>query len=182
MRRWLWGLLWVPLALPASEQIDTQHSRAQIAVRMRWWQTLDCNLQHFEGALDTLPDGRQQVTVRLDVRSLEIEGSASFTRWAQSEEFFDIRRYPWVVFVSAPFAPNVLREGGVLDGEVFLRGKFGPVRFTVKPAQCPRPGFECAIEASGAVSRRAFGMTTRLFVVRDKVKIRFSVMLQEPTP
>lgn len=182
LRRLPWGVLCISLALHAGQHIDPQHSQAKIAVRMRWLQTLDCNLQHVEGDLDTLPDGRQRVNVRLDVRSLDIEGSASFTRWAQSEDFFDIARYPWVIFTSGAFAPTLLREGGTLSGELFLRGRVGPVQFTVKPSTCGRPGLDCAIVATGKVSRRDFGMTARPFTVRDQVKIRYSMMLQEPPP
>lgn len=182
LRRLPWGVLCLPLAIHASERIDPQHSQAKIAVRMRWLQTLDCSLRHFEGDMETLPDGRRRVNVRLDVRTLDIEGSASFTRWAQSEEFFDIRRYPWMVFTSDPFDPALLREGGVLSGELFLRGRIGPVQFKVEPSKCPRAGLDCAIEATGKVSRREFGMTARPFAVRDKVNIRFTVMLLEAEP
>lgn len=186
MPRWLrrvpWGLLCLGLTLHASERIDPQHSQAKIAVRMRWLQTLDCNLKHFEMQLDTLADGRQRVSVRLDVSSLDIEGSAGFTRWAQSAEFLNVQQYPWVVFTSDAFAPQLLRDGGELSGELFLRGQLRPVQFTVKSSVCERPGRDCAIEASGNISRREFGMVTRPFAVRDKVKIRFAVRLQDATP
>lgn len=182
MRSWFWGFLLLPLGLQASDRIDPEHSRAKIAVSMRWLQVLDCRLRRFEGELDTMPDGLRQVTVRLDVRSLDIEGSDRFTRWAQSDEFFDIQRYPWVVFSSAPFTPAMLHSGGTLAGELFLRGVVRSVQFDLQPSTCERPGFDCAFRVSGIVSRRDFGMTSRALTVRDKVKIEFSVMLQEAEP
>lgn len=183
MRSWAWGLLLLPLGLQASERIDPERSSAKIAVSMRWLQVLDCRLRDFEGELGTLPDGLlRQVTVRLDVRTLDIEGSARFTRWAKSEEFLDIERYPWVVFSSVPLMPAMLHSGGVLACELFLRCVVRQVRFELQPSSCDRPGFDCAIRVSGAVSRHDFGMITRPLAVRDKVKIAFSVMLQEPEP
>src|SRR3546814_17339071 len=110
---------------------------------------------------------QRRVSIRFDVRTLDVEGNESFVRHAKSAEFFDVERYPWVVFESAPFTPVLLQSGGDLRGELFLRGVFRPVVFQVLPAQCRQPGIACPIEVSGKVSRSRFGMTTRRSTVKE---------------
>ncbi len=163
----------------AAQPIDASRSSAEIGVRLRWIKTVHCAVRQFEGEVLPFDDSQQRVSIRFDVRSLDFEGNEHFASHARSEEFFDVERYPWVVFESAPFAQALLYEGGDLRGDLFLRGVFRPVTFTVHPTRCDRPGLDCAIEVSGKVSRTAFGMTTRRFMVKDKVRIDFSMLLEQ---
>jgi len=163
----------------AAQPIDGGRSIAEIGVHLRWLTTVHCAVRRFEGEVQPVADSEQRVSIRFDVRSLDFAGNEAFANHARSAEFFDVERYPWAVFESAPFAPALLRDGGELRGELFLRGTFRPVVFQVRPAPCGRPGIDCAIEVSGKVSRSAFGMTARRFMVKDKVNINFSVLLAQ---
>lgn len=165
----------------AAQPIDSARSSAQIGVRLRWVKTLECAVRRFDGEVKPVDDHRRRVSIRFDVRTLDVEGNESFVRHAKSAEFFDVERYPWVVFESAPFTQALLQSGGDLRGELFLRGAFHPVVFQVLPAQCQQPGIDCPIKVSGKVSRSEFGMTARRFTIKDKVSIDFSMVLTPGT-
>lgn len=165
----------------AAQRIDPGLSSAEIGVRLRWVKTLHCAVKKFEGEVRPVADNQQRVSIRFDVRSLDFDGNESVAQHARSEEFFDVARFPWAVFESVPFTSALLYEGGDLRGDLFLRGMFRQVTFTVLPSPCDRPGIDCAIEVSGKVSRSAFGMNTRRFTVKDKVSINFSMLLEPGT-
>lgn len=165
----------------AAQPIDASRSSAEIGVRLRWVKTLYCAVRHFTGEVMQVDQRSQRVSIRFDVRSLDFAGNESFANHARSAEFFDVERYPWAVFESAPFIPALLRDGGDLRGELFLRGVFRPVTFQVQPAKCAHAGHDCAIEVSGKVLRSEFGMTTRRLTVKDGVQITFSLVLEDST-
>lgn len=175
------GLLAAP-ATPAQEpapEIDPLASRAAITVDLRVGGRVQGRFQDFDGRLQSHPDGRLQVHVRLDATRLVLDGPGWMDRSMRSEKFLDVARHPAIRFRSEPFAPGLSREGGWMAGELELRGVSRPVRFQVAPAACEAPGLDCDIHVSGVVSRREFGMVAYRVWLQDGVGFDFRVRLRQ---
>lgn len=160
---------------------DPSASHASFSVHTRWLSTMTGRFDAPAGTLDRLPDGRIQVQVTLRAASVDFPDSERTTRWTRSDAFFDVATYPQIRFRSEPFTPARLRAGGPLDGLLELRGVSKPVHFVLAPSACAHPGVDCPIRAAGSISRRAFGMTRMLLLVRDDVEFAFDARLQ-PQP
>lgn len=170
----------VEVELPQSDAIiDPLRSHVGFAVRMRWFSRVEGGFDRFSGIVAALEDGLRRVEVEVDAASVEVGGRERMTEWAASEEFFDVGRYPVIVFVSDPFQPGLAIEGGQLMGDLSLRGTTARVSFDMRPAACARPGRECPIIVEGRVSRAKFGMDAHRVAVQDRVELRFEVMLAD---
>lgn len=157
--------------------IDADQASASFWIRPVWLKRIEGVFPVLEGVAERDPQrGTTRVDVRIDVRALQMS-RASYVTWAQSDEFFDVERYPWIRFQSDPIPARRLREGGEIGGQVTLRGITRPVRFVLEPAACDTPGFGCAVRATGDVRRSAFGMDARRLALGDTVHLAFSVQL-----
>lgn len=174
------GLVVEPAAPPSRVHvIDSAQASASFWIRPIWFKRIEGRFPVLEGEVESSgADGAMAVDVRIDVRALQM-GRASHVSWAQSPEFFDIARHPWIRFRSEPVSPQQLHAGGEVTGELTLRGVTRAVRFELQPAACARPGFDCAVQATGEVSRSDFGMDARKHALSDTVHLDFSVRLQE---
>lgn len=157
---------------------DPAASHASFTVHTRWLSAMVGRFDAPEGTLDTLPDGRLQVQIRLRAASVTFPDSERTTRWTRSDAFFDVADYPFIRFRSEPFSRARLSAGGPLDGLLELRGVNKPVRFMLAKSDCAQAGVGCPIHAAGRISRRAFGMTQMLLLVRDNVEFAFDARLQ----
>ena len=180
--RWPWiAALLLTLACPdASAQtwpIDAERASASFSVRPLWLKRIEGHFPVVEGVLVRDPErDTLSVDVRIDARALQMT-RGSWLTWAQSEEFFDVERHPWIRFRSLPFAAHRLREGGTIEGQATLRGVTRPIRFQLAPATCPAPGSACPLHAEGEVNRSLFGMDAHRVALGDRVRLSFSVML-----
>lgn len=161
-------------------RIDPQASVAAIEVDLRIGGRVQGRFGALEGELDRLPDGRLQVSVRLDARTLVLDGPGWMARSMRSPKFLDVGRHRWVHFRSDPFPAALVREGGAMAGTLQLRGVARRVAFAVDPAGCDPPGRDCPIHVSGAVSRREFGMEAYRAWLHDPVGFDFRVRLRQP--
>ena len=62
-----------------------------------------------------------------------------------------------------------LREGGLLEGDLSIRGISRPRSLTVAPATCLRPALDCDVVATGAVRRSDYDMDDWKLAVNDRV-------------
>lgn len=161
-------------------EIDAAASRAGIEVDLRVGGRVHGDFKTLEGRIDRLDDGRLQVWVRLDARSLVLDGPDWMARSMRSSKFLDVDRHRWIQFRSEPFLPELVRGGGTLAGTLELRAIARPVRFRIEASDCEAPGYDCAIPVSGQVSRRDFGMTAYRVWLRDEVGFDFHVRLRQP--
>ena len=128
-----------PLRAAAPTQtvaIDTQRSLLGFEIRTRYGQRLTGRFPVFSGQVQTLADGRHQVSLVIDARSAEVSGPRRYTAWLRGAEFFDVQHHPQILFRSQPHAADTARVGGDLDGERFrlLQGAVR-VRQPVEEAQ-----------------------------------------------
>ncbi|WP_374602758.1 YceI family protein [Arenimonas sp.] len=160
--------------------IDAGASAAGIEVDLRMGGRVRGVFHAMEGHIERLGDDRLQVSVRLDARSLELDGPEWMERSMRSSKFLNVDDHPWIHFRSEPFPPALVKDGGAMAGSVELRGVARPVAFRVDPSACDTPGHGCDIEVSGQVSRRDFGMTAYRVWLRDEVGFHFHVRLRQP--
>lgn len=161
-------------------EIDAAASRAGIVVDLRIGGRVEGDFKTLEGRIERLDDGRLQVWVRLDARSLVLNGPAWMGRSMRSDKFLDVQAHQWIQFRSEPFHPDLVRDGGVMAGSLQLRDQARPVRFQVRASGCDSPGYACEIPVSGEVSRRDFGMEAYRVWLHDRVGFDFHVRLRQP--
>ena len=157
---------------------DTTHSRFGFEIRTRFGQRIEGEFPRFEGWLTVLPDGRHQVRLRMFTAYVQIPGKPRYTSWMHGQSFFDSVRYPWMEFVSDPYSPALLREGGPLKGRLSLRGVTRDEELRVLPAPCLQPGRDCDIQVVGAIERADYGMREWQFALTGEVRLEVRVRLR----
>lgn len=183
MRRALVAFLLGGLALaaPAARSTDyriaSASSHAAFAVRLLWLRTISGRFTQIAGEVRLDPRHRATIDAHISVDSIAMD-SEHFRRWILAPEFFDAAHYPTIRFLSDPIPLAMLTSGGVLDGQLSLRGITRAVRFELLPATCTTVTTPtCLIEARGLVSRSAFGMTSHRAVLSDQVQLGLSIAL-----
>jgi len=161
-----------------TETIDPAASEAGIRVFMRIGGEVRGRFGAVEGELRPAGDGLWQVEVRLDAAGLAMDGPEWRVRMTRSEKFLDVERHPRIRFVSRPFPRGLLREGGLLAGELQLRGQARGVAFRLEPSRCEDPGHGCPLAVRGGIRRREFGMEAYRLWVQDEVAFDFRVRLR----
>lgn len=172
-----------PASPPTVFAIDPHRSDAVFQVQLR------ARSREVEGRL-VAPRGELSgsalagwtVRVRVDGRSLRVDGPPWMERVTRSDAFLAVNRHPAIAFASARFDDAVLHAGGTLPGELTLRGLTRPVSLRLLPSACPRPGQDCDIHVQGELSRKDFGMNAYRAFLRDGVEVRFRVRLQAGAP
>ncbi|WP_057639524.1 YceI family protein [Stenotrophomonas daejeonensis] len=148
---------------------DTTHSRFGFEIRTRFGQRIEGEFPHFEGWLTILPDGRHQVRLRMYSRYVEIPGKPRYTSWMRGEDFFDAAHYPLVEFESEPFEPDIVNQGGDVQGQLSIRGISRRETLHVGEPECARPGYDCDLVSRGTVLRGRYGMDNWQFALSDRV-------------
>lgn len=181
------GLICAPIlcallaaVLPAAEidaaEIDPRETRIGFTLKTRWGQVLQGRFPRYSGRIETLEDGRRRVHLTLSARDVEIVGHPNYTGMTRGRGFFEADRFPEVVFVSDPYPPALVEQGGKLGGELTIRDVRRRETFAVEAANCARPGYDCDVSANGSVRRGDYGVDRWIFAVSDHV--RFSLRLR----
>ncbi len=182
------GLLLLLLAIApaaAAQQLafDVEHSRFGFEIRTRFGQKIEGLFPRFEGHITVLPDGRQQVRLRMFSQYVEIPDKPRYTGWMRGEDFFDAERYPVVEFNSVPYVPGLVEKGGVVQGTLTLRGITRPETLRVMPPVCDRPGYDCDVTSRGTILRGRYGMDSWQVALSDRVTFVLHTRLTgAPTP
>ena len=162
-------LLAVPVLAQGRNDFDPDNTRLGFELRTRWGQVLDGVFRHYEGSVEHLPDGRQQVRLRMYTRDVEIVGHPRYSEWARSEQFFDADRYPVVTFTSRPYDPLLLYDCCMLKIQLPPKSTLRPRTTLVGSGACPRPAVGCDVVATGAVRRSDYDMDDWMLAVSDRV-------------
>ena len=173
-----------PAPTPPAEVlvVDPSYSAAVFRVHFRGRRrAIEGRLASPRGELSGSAATGWRVDVRVDGRSLRVDGPRWIGRTTRSEAFLAVDVHPDIRFSSAPFDERVLRDGGELPGELTLRGLTRPVSLRLLPSDCARPGLDCDIHVQGELSRKKFGMIAYRAFLRDAVEVAFRVRLR-PTP
>lgn len=155
-------------------RIESPPSHVDFGVRLLWLHTIRGRFEQLAGAIEPHGDGRVVVDASIAVDSLAMD-SQRLRRWVLADEFFDAARYPTLHFISAPVPRTALDEGGMLDGQLTLRGVTRPMRLELRPARCTADA--CMIEARGQLRRSEFGMIDHRTVLSDRVELALSIAI-----
>lgn len=167
---------------PPAVAFDTDKSWLGFEVRTRFGQRLVGEFPRYEGAVEHLPDGRHRVRLRVATGEAAIPGRPRYTGWMHGQSFFDSVRYPWMEFVSEPYDPALVHEGGPLKGRLSLRGVTRDEELEVVRAACARPGRDCDIQVGGGIDRADYGMRDWQLALADQVRLEVRVRLREDAP
>lgn len=169
----------VLLAAPShAGRIDRSASEIGFTLTTRWGQTLRGRFPEYEGEFKVLEDGRRQVRLWLSAADVRIIGNVRYTRLTRGSGFFDAERYPRVTFVSEPYDDILLRDGGVLMGTLVIRDVQRLETFTVLPAECPQPGRDCDVVATGVIDRADYGMDRWNFALAPEVRFELRIRIR----
>ena len=143
--------------------IDPDHAVTRFSVRHFMIANVEGIFSKMTGLIEFDPPdlGRLSVEAEIEVKSLTT-GHAERDEHLLSPDYFDVERYPKIVFKSARVEPTGGNRGKVA-GDLTLRGisrrmtldfeYFGPVK-------SPFSGKSCiGFSAAGKVDREAYGMT-----------------------
>ena len=121
--------------------------------------------------------GEAQALVVIHTDSLDTDASA-IKNLLKGERFFDVSRYPEILFVSTGFVWTS-NTTGVLKGNLTLRGITKPVYFKVTMSDIENGdtalGKKILVKATTIINRSAFGMDTLSTLVSDDVQLCMSV-------
>ena len=157
--------------------IDNSRSSASFNINPRLPIPSQGSFESVSGSLMAMPNQNWKVEVQVDARKLRFKGPQWLARMARSEAFLAAEKHPNIQFVSTPFSKALLESGGVLQGQLFLRGLQRNVSFHIEKPACARAGYECNLVVRGSVMRRDFGMQAYRFSIKDNVDFEFRIRL-----
>ncbi|MFZ5636317.1 MAG: YceI family protein [Pseudomonadota bacterium] len=160
-------------------EIDPQHTRIGFTLKTRWGQVLHGRFPRYEGRIETLDDGRRRVRLTMSARDVEIVGHPNYTDMTRGRGFFEADRFPVVEFVSEPYPPALIADGGKLAGELSIRNVRRRETFAIEPSDCERPAYACDVVAGGSVRRTDYGVDRWIFAVSDHVRFTLRLRLRE---
>jgi len=170
-----------PTARTMDYRINSARSDAEFGVRLLWLQTITGRFTEIAGDVKLDDHGLATVDAHITASSIRM-ASDRLRRWVMAPDFFDALQYPTIHFLSQPITFSMLTTGGVLQGQLTLRGVTKPMRFELLPAHCtPSEQQTCLIEARGSLSRSAFGMAAHRTALSDQVQLGLLIAL-EHTP
>lgn len=166
-------------AVVRAADIDPLHTRIGFTLKTRWGQALHGRFPRYSGHIETLEDGRHRVRLRLSARDVEIVDHPSYTGMTRGRGFFEADAFPVVEFVSEPYAPALLVDGGRLAGDLGIRDVRRRESFVVEPGTCARPGHDCDVIARGSVRRTDYGVDRWVLAVSDHVRFTLRLRVRE---
>jgi polyisoprenoid-binding protein YceI len=141
--------------------------------------TIKGNFKEFQGgmALDPAGNDNGQTMVMIKANSLETKG-AVVENMIKGEDFFDVKHYPEVLFVSTGFHWTGT-DTAVLKGNLTLRGITKPVIFNVRLTSMngtwANKAEKILVKATTTINRADFGMEKLTTLVDGDVKLCMSV-------
>ncbi|MBE1162979.1 YceI family protein [Dyella acidiphila] len=163
----------------ADYHIDSAASQASFQVRLLWLEHIGGNFTQVLGEVAPGPSPDSLVVdAVIPVQSVSMP-SKRMRQWLLAPAFFDADHHPTIHFVSDPVAQAELDSGGILTGNLTLRGVTAPVHFAVQPAHCEeQSSTPCHLTLHGRVQRSTFGMTGDHLPLSDSVELNLSITLQ----
>lgn len=142
---------------------------------------VEASFNDFSGGLALTPANwvkqDQQAMVVIRTASLDTRGSV-IESLIKSERFFDVEKYPEILFVSREFE-WLDKDKAKIHGDLTVHGITRPVALDVSliHAEKPAAGSEesITIKASTVIRRSDFGMDSLSRLVSDQVKLCMSV-------
>ena len=171
----------LPIA-PGAYGIDSVHSQLGFAVRHLGISTVRGTFDRFTGSL-TVGETLAETTVTIEADTASINSGFSMRdQHVHGDDFLAVAAHPQMTFVSTSIAES--DAGYLMTGDLTIRGITHPIELTtvyngaaVFPMdQSTHMGFE----ASGTISRSAFGVSFGVPMVSDAVGLNLNVQFVLP--
>ncbi len=143
--------------------IDPDHAVARFSVRHFMIANVEGIFSRMTGLIEFDPPdlGRLSVDAEIEVKSLTT-GNSERDEHLLSADYFDVERYPKIIFKGAKVEPTGGNRGKV-TGDLTLRGILRLMTLDFEysgPVKSPFSGKSCiGFSATGKVDREAYGMT-----------------------
>lgn len=158
--------------------VDAAQSQARFWSHPRLLPRAGGQFEAIAGEMLGSPQDGWRVQVRVDARRLRFQGPRWMERLTRSNAFLAVDRHPEIRFESALLPAGLLPAGGVVAGDLTLRGRTRGVRFELQPSPCPDAAGTCLLQVRGRVNRHDFGMSAYRLTLRDEVDLEFRVLLR----
>lgn len=141
--------------------VDSVHSHVGFSVRHMMVTTVRGRFAAYRGTLDIDPADftRSHIEGDIDVASIDT-GNADRDNHLKSPDFFDVANHPKITFKSTAIARD--GDGYAVTGDLTIRGVTHAVTLAVEHAgtsKNPWGQMVTGVSASGAISRKDFGLT-----------------------
>jgi polyisoprenoid-binding protein YceI len=170
--------------------IDPAHSTIGFAVKHMAFTTVRGRFRGVKGTLRLDDDHPHNAAVEVELDTATVDtGDANRDAHLRSADFFDVAAYPTIAFRSTrsirvePASP-LSRGRWKVFGDLTIHGVTRPVELTAEETGRGTTPYGAAVagfEATGKISRKAFGMTFNVplaeggFLVGDEVKLALDV-------
>lgn len=164
---------------------DPSHSEVQFKVKHLVISTVTGGFNSFEGTIETPNENDfadAQITFSIDASSIDTN-MKDRDEHLKSADFFDAGSYPNLLFKSTSFAKES-DQHYLLKGNLTIKEHTEPIEFKVEFGGTAKDAYgnlKAGFEASGKISRRAFGLKWNdvteagSVVVGDEVKMILSL-------
>ena len=122
------------------------------------------------------PGNSDQAMIVINTASLDTDGSL-VENMIKSERFFDVEKYPEILFVSRDFQWTA-KDTATISGDLTVHGVTRPVVFnvTLTPVKSTEGSTDrMVVKATTTIQRSEFGMDSMSKVVSDSVNLCMSV-------
>jgi polyisoprenoid-binding protein YceI len=172
------------MALPLSNgvwTIDPAHTQLGFSIRHLGIANIRGMFQQVEGAA-TVNGDSAEISVNAQMASVST-GNSYRDGHLQAGDFFDVENHPTMTFRSTGIELSG-DDAGKLNGELTIRGITQPVSLDVTfhgiaPSPVDQTG-HAGFEATGSISRSAFGVTFGAPMISDEVRLALDVQLLQP--
>lgn len=143
-------------------EIDPSHTRVGFEVDHLMISSIDGNFKDFAGSFEYLMDKNTIKDLKVKVKANSIStNQEKRDEHLKSADFFDVKKYPEMVFVSREIKLNKKGKGSI-KGDLTLHGQTLPVTLdaVVKgPIKNPWGVTVLAFEGHSKINRKEFGLT-----------------------
>lgn len=148
------------------------------------FQQIKGSFKDIEGGIALEPSADNNGQALLTIRTNSVSTSSRVVEHTiKSETFFDVERYPEILFVSTGFEWKSETKG-VLKGDLTLHGVTKPVTFNVllSDVKGNKVGNSdiILVKITTSIKRADFGMDAMTLMVSDTVKLCMSVQAKKP--
>ena len=164
----------------ADYKIDTkgQHAFIQFRVQHLGYSWLYGNFNKFSGEFSFDKNSPKDAKVNIMINMASVDTNhAERDKHLRSSDFFDVKKYPEMKFVSTHFSPSG-ETTGTLYGDLTLHGVTKPVAVNLThmgEGKDPWGGYRSGFSGLAEINRSDFGVNKNLGPFSEKVEIILSI-------
>ncbi len=167
------------LATNGEYKIDPTHTTIQFSTTHLGISELTGRFNKFSGNLSLNRSGNSSITVDIVTASIDTNNAAR-DKHLRSPDFFNVKQYPTMKFVSNKISFNNKGEPNKINGILSLHGKKRSIEWTITKigaGKDPWGGYRAGYNANTTIKRSDFGMKFMPGGVGDKINLKLNIEL-----